>query len=380
MHIAIIGGGIGGLTAAIALRRAGFEAEVYEAAPVLDPVGRGIWVPTNAMRVLDALGVAEHIAAAGRALEGIEIQTVSGVRLQTIDLRAVVARLGHTTISIHRAALQQALVAALPAGTLHLGAQCVGVSTDGDAASLRFADASSITADLVVGADGIKSRVRREVTADPPLRYLGQTAYLGIAQMALPEPLAHSCIETWGGSLRFGFSALAADRVYWFAPVSAAADPAAAAPSPRHLLDLGFHAFPPPVPDILAATPAPEVLRVDLHELPPLGHWQRGRAVLVGDAAHAMAPNLGQGGAQAIEDALALARALRETAEMAPALQRYESQRRARVRWIADRARLYGRLAHLESAALRRFRDLAIRGTPAWLTKPTLDWLYRGEA
>lgn len=380
MRIAVIGGGIGGLTAAIALRQAGFDADVYEAAPELHTIGSGIWVPTNAMRVLAELGLAGRVADAGLGLERIEIRNTAGELLHVIDLRSVAERHGYTTVSIRRSALQQRLVEGLSSAHLHLGAACTEVSTPDGGAEVTFADGSKVAADVVVGADGIKSAVRRHVAGDCSVRYLGQTAYRGIARMELPGHLTHTCIETWGGAVRFGFSALSADRVYWFAPVSTPPDPEATALSPRDLLELGYRSFPAPIPEILEATPADEILRTDLYELSPLDTWHRGRVVLVGDAAHAMAPNLGQGGAQAIEDGLALARELARSPNVAAAIASFERRRLPRVRWIADTARRFGQFAHLEPPALRRLRDLFLRATPAWVARRNLDRLYRGEA
>jgi 2-polyprenyl-6-methoxyphenol hydroxylase-like FAD-dependent oxidoreductase len=309
MNVVIIGGGIGGLTTAIALRQRGFDVQIYEQAPEIRPVGKGIWVPTNAMLVLDRLGVGDRLVERGLELARIEIHDVRAGRLQHIDLDAVKERFGRTTTSILRADLQAVLVNALPPEIIHLNKRCTAVrhQEGGRGAAARFDDGSEAHGDVVVGADGIHSTVRQVVAPDRPLRYAGQTCYLGVAELELPPASVRVVREIWGGAARFGYSAVGRRQVYWFAPLAAPAGGRMPA-DPLSALRAAYADFPAPVPAIIDHTPASEIIRVDLHDLPPFSGWHRGRVVLVGDAAHAMTPNLGQGAAQAIEDAHALAK------------------------------------------------------------------------
>jgi 2-polyprenyl-6-methoxyphenol hydroxylase-like FAD-dependent oxidoreductase len=302
MRILIVGGGIGGVAVAVALRQRGFEPSVYEAAPELHPVGKGIWVPTNAMQVLDRLGLSAAVARAGWPLERIQLRSVRDGLLQDFDLRPVIARFGHATISIHRAALVQTLADALPAGTVHLGKRCTGVESDPAGVTVRFADGSQERGDLLIGADGIHSAVRERLFPPVELRYSGQTCYRGIADMELPAGLEHTCWEVWGGALRVGFSAIGPRSLYWFAPLLAPAGSPAPAKALSAWLADQYAAFPAPVPEMLRQTAA-EIIRTDLYDFAPRSPWSCGRVVLLGDAAHATTPNLGQGGAQALEDA-----------------------------------------------------------------------------
>ncbi|MCB0008377.1 MAG: FAD-dependent monooxygenase, partial [Anaerolineales bacterium] len=163
MKIMIVGGGIGGLTTAVALRQAGFAPLVYEAAPSLEPVGKGIWLPTNAMLVLERLGLAEALVALGIELTAIEVHDRATGRLQAIDLAAVKAHFGRTTTSILRADLQATLAAALPAESIQLGKRCVAVQQAEAGVTVTFADGSTAAADLLIGADGLRSVVRDQV-------------------------------------------------------------------------------------------------------------------------------------------------------------------------------------------------------------------------
>lgn len=371
--IGIVGGGIAGLTAAIALRHHGFTATVYESAPALEPVGAGILVPANAMRVLAALGVRDSVAQAGVHLKRIELRDLRGTPLQIVDGAEAARRYGEPTIAIARTGLVRALATHLPDGVLHLGKRCLDAVEDETGITLRFEDGSEARADLAVAADGIHSRLRDRTLGPVCLRYAGQTCYRGIARHRAGD-LVQTCREIWGGRLRFGFSSLSPDEVYWFAPMTA---PARMTVEPERLktwLLETYAAFPDPVGSLLHDTPDERIIQTDLYDFPPLDRWSSGRLVLIGDAAHAMTPNLGQGGAQAIEDAWALARCLADCqGRWAEAFQTFYRERQARTRWIASTAWQLGKLAHIENPIARAVRNLALTYTPAFMQRRHLD-------
>jgi 2-polyprenyl-6-methoxyphenol hydroxylase-like FAD-dependent oxidoreductase len=373
----IIGGGIGGLTAALALRRRGFDAQVYEAAPALRPVGKGIWVPTNAMQVLDRLGVAAAVRRAGWPLDRIQLRTADGRLLTDVDLRPVAAKYGHTTVSVHRAELVRVLADALPPDALHLGKRGAGAEADGGGVTVRFADGTQARGDVLVAADGIHSAVRDQFFPKVALRYSGVTCYRGVADLDLPADLARTCWEVWGGAARIGFSAVGPGQVYWFAPVTApAGSPLPAGADLAAELAGRYAAFPDPVPAIVRRTPPAEVIRTDLYDFAPIRRWWRGRVVLLGDAAHAMTPNLGQGGAQAIEDAYVLADRLAAGPTPERAFAEYERLRRPKARWVVNTAWRIGRLAHVRGRWLQGLRNAAMRWTPDWVNARQIDHLY----
>jgi len=365
---------------AIALRRKGFDAHVYEAAPKFQPVGKGIWVPTNAMQVFDRLGLANAIQSAGWPLERIRISTRAQVRLLEVDLRKFQAKYGHLTISIHRADLVRILADALPGPSIHLGKRMVGFTQDENGVSARFEDGTAAHGDLLVGADGIRSVVRETIFPGIPLRYSGQTCYRGVAAMELAPELTRTCLEVWGGPARMGFSAIGPGQIYWFAPVSAEVDTASSsgAALSGDLIDR-YAEFPAPIPDILRATPPEGIIRTDLHDFATLDRWSRGRAVLLGDAAHAMTPNLGQGGAQAVEDAYVLADRLAACSTMERAFLEYERIRLKKVHWVAKMAWRLGQIAHLTNPLLRGLRDRALRLTPVRFNDSQVDRVLRLE-
>ena len=195
--------------------------------------------------------------------------------------------------------------------------------------------------------------------------------------MKLPSALSNTCWEVWGGHCRFGFSSIGHGEVYWFAPVNALAGGTVQTSELAAKLADWYADFPSPIPEIIAASSISDVIRTDLFDFPPIPRWHEGRVVLIGDAAHAMTPNLGQGGAQAIEDALVLAEELSKTDSVAQALGRFERIRMPKVKWVANTAWRLGRLAHMQNPLARTLRDLVLRWTPERVNRKQLDRLYR---
>ncbi|MFT4570240.1 MAG: 2-polyprenyl-6-methoxyphenol hydroxylase-like FAD-dependent oxidoreductase, partial [Candidatus Binatia bacterium] len=198
-EITIVGGGIGGLALALAAQRRRIKATVYEASDSVAPVGAGIWLPTNAMSVLERLGVAAAIEARGVPLSRIEIHDADDGLLQSVDLDPIASRYGFTTVAIRRADLHAVLLEALAPGTVQLGRRCASVEQGESFATVRFEDGEEVRAGLVVGADGINSKVRAAVDARVALRYAGQTTWRGIAKLSAPQIPVDLSREIWGG-------------------------------------------------------------------------------------------------------------------------------------------------------------------------------------
>lgn len=375
MKAIIVGGGIGGLTVAVALQQQGVDAHVYEAAVALQAVGAGIWVPTNALQALSSLGLSEKVVELGVPLTAIELWAAEGGLLQKLDLQQVRAHFGCTTISIHRARLQQVLVEALRPGSLHLGRRCTHFRQDKEGVSVYFDDGTRAEGELLIGADGIHSTVRGQLFPEARLRYSGQTCYRGIARITLPADLHTVCREIWGGENRFGFSAIGEEAVYWFAPITAPAGERLA-PDIIPLLGARYRSFPEPVPDLLRHTLPEDVILTDLYDLNPLKRYWQGQVVLLGDAAHAMTPNLGQGGAQAVEDGVALARQLTLSVDPGLAFHRYQQHRLPRARRLVQQSWWMGQVAHLGPRWLRRTRNLLLQRLPSSVTKARTRDLY----
>lgn len=360
--VLIAGAGIGGLTLGRALRQAGIACEIFERQPELHAVGAGILVQTSAMLALRTLGLDRDVLAAGREVRTGFVTTETGAVLQATSMQAVGDTLGAPTIAIHRARLQEVLLGGLGGVPLRRGAAVEHYEQDGAKVTAVLADGQREEGALLVGADGLRSAVRKTLAGETPLRYAGYTSVRGIAEGegAVPEGEVK---EMWGRGARFGYAGIAPGKTYWFAVVNA--------PEGKHderpldVVRARFADFAAPVQALLAATTPERVLWTDIHDRLPLSRWSDGRVTLLGDAAHPTTPNLGQGGCMAIEDAVTLAHALRTADSLPSALARYEARRLARTTGIVHASFRFGKVAQLESRAAIWVRNTLMRLTPS---------------
>ncbi|HEX8392947.1 MAG TPA: FAD-dependent monooxygenase [Longimicrobium sp.] len=374
--VVIIGGGIGGLTAAIALRRRGVDAQVYEAAPQLEAVGAGIMVPANAMQVLDRLEVGEDVRARGMAIHRGDLCDARAGLLQRMDQAHAERRYGSGITGIHRARLQEVLASRIPAHALHLGRRFASLRQDESGVTVSFQDGAQVRAGLVVGADGVHSGVRSHVRPEAELRYSGQTSYRAVVALDLGGQPANTAVEVWGAGFRFGYAPVAPGEVYWYATRDAAPGVRDAPGQAKEELRSLAAGFPAPIPALVEAAEPHQLIRTDMFDLPGLRGWHRGRVVLLGDAAHATTPNLGQGGAQAIEDAWVLAEQLAATDDVPAALRAYESMRAGKAHRVINTSWRIGRLAHVRNPLGRALRNWLVRCAPARTSRRQLDWMY----
>lgn len=357
----VVGGGIGGLAAAVALCRRGWRVRVCERAAEFTEVGAGISLWPNALRALAALDLADRVRGIGAVESAGSLRDRSGRRLSQVDNAELERRYGFPVLMVHRADLVDVLADALPREALLPSTTVTGLRADGDAVVVEHG-AGELRADLVVGADGLRSSVRRlhwpEARAP---RYAGFTAWRMIVP-PLPEPVAGGG-ETWGRGELFGFAAMTGGRTYCFA--AAAVPPGGAAPDGEAAeLRRRFAQWPDPIPRLLAAAPEDGVLRHDIYALPPLPGYAKGRVALLGDAAHAMTPNLGQGACQALEDAVVLADCLDQAGDVGSALARYDRRRRPRTQRVARRSARMAALSLAKWPPAAAARNLGVRLAP----------------
>jgi len=319
----VIGGGIGGLTVGLALRKVGIDAQVYERAPVLREVGAGIGLSDMAVRILDTLGLGDLLRS--RSLLGIQggLKNAKGDVLFVIPADEFAEQLGSVAV-LHRAELLGLLMQEIEPGRLHLGWEWIGFEQDRNGVTALFANGETARGDVLIGADGMKSAVRSRLIGLHTPRYAGYTAWRTVVES---DRSGLNIIETWGRGRRFGIVPMSRGRIYWFATKNTPEgerDPEG--DSKQTLLKL-FRGWHEPVEALIEAATEGSILRNDIYDLSPLRRWVDNRVALLGDAAHAMTPNLGQGACQAIEDGAVLAACLSKSSRIDSALLEYQRRR-----------------------------------------------------
>ncbi|WP_410659295.1 FAD-dependent oxidoreductase [Amycolatopsis sp. lyj-112] len=368
--VVVVGGGIGGLAAAVALRRRGYQVTVLERAAEFTEAGAGLSLWPNAMRALSALGLAEPVSALSVAETTGGVRDRTGRWLSRMDNSEFVRRHGWPLRVVHRADLLRTLVSALPQECLRPGSEVHAVRPSGDGVDVEHSG-GTVRADVVVGADGVHSTLRERFWPDAPgPRYVGCTAWRMVTG-PMGDLDADGAV-LWGRGERIGFTKLPGGRFYCFATATVRAGEAAS-DGEHAAVRRRFDRWPDPIPALLAATPENAVLRHDVYDLPPLPAFVRGRLALLGDAAHAMDPALGQGACQALEDAVTLAEALGTNADVDSALASYDRSRRPRTQRIARRAGRLGAVGQWSSPPAVLLRDVAARLTPASTTLRSMD-------
>lgn len=375
----MVGGGIGGLTAAVALRRVGVEAVVFERAAGLREVGAGISLWSNAMRALRGLGLEDAVRAVGREEIGGTVRTADGRVITQVPAEVLERRFGANVV-LTRPDLLAVLLAALQdtGEPSRLGFECTGFSQDGSGVVATFAGGHEERGDFLVGADGLHSGVRSRLLGDGPPAYAGFTAWRGLAELG--EDAEHGGFEAWGRGQVFGLVGLGGGRFYWYATRNAPEGQGDAPGGRKAELLERFGGWQEPVPSVIRATDDERILRNDVYHREPTRRWGDGRVTLLGDAAHPMTPNLGQGACQAIEDAEVLARCVREEDVVEAALRLYEGRRRSRTALISRRSRLMSRAAQLENPLLCRLRNAAMGAMPLRLQLKQLEPILQPDA
>ncbi|MDQ3890421.1 MAG: FAD-dependent monooxygenase [Actinomycetota bacterium] len=354
MRAVVVGAGIGGLATAIALERARREPIVIERAPELREAGFGLVVSANAVTALCSLGLRDAVAARGTRVRHAEIRNPRNDLLTRIDYEA----LGWETYGILRSELQEVMLDAVPIEHLHLGMTCVGATEDGHA---LLDDGDAVVGDIVIGADGIHSTVRRSLFGEETLRYGGHRAWRAGTRFD-DQRVRDRFVEVWGVGGGFGFGPAGGDRVYWYC-FEAVREGTPAPERPRDVLLRRYGAWFDPIPALIDSTEEDAIEATFTYDRPPRRTWGRGRVTLLGDAAHPMKPNIGQGAAQALEDAVVLGRCVAE-GDPEQALREYERRRRRRANAVVRRSRHAGRVAEVRSELGARVRDAVMKVLP----------------
>jgi 2-polyprenyl-6-methoxyphenol hydroxylase-like FAD-dependent oxidoreductase len=380
LRVIIVGGGIGGLATALACQRNGIRSFAFERTQQFGEVGAGLILAGNAVKALNKLGLADALHTSAAPLHFSSLRTWRGDVLVELPMQEVMRRYGTSTVALHRAELQAALVTALEPGSLRMHMQGIAFEQDEDGVYVRFACGDVVRGDVLVGADGLFSVVRSQLVGAAKPRYAGYIAWRGVTAYRMDQREEQTTFETWGDGKRFGFIPLPQGRVSWFAVANApeGAREKDAEQEKRKVLELVSSCH-EPARAVVAATEATAILRTDIYDRPALTSWSQGRVTLVGDAAHPMTPNLGQGACQAIEDAYVLAESLTSAPTIASALQRYEARRIHRANAIVQRSWQQGRLAQLEHPWAVTMRDMVLRLIPPRLLLKQMEWIVDNQ-
>ena len=368
--VGIIGGGIGGVTAAGALHKFGIQAAVYERAPELKEAGAGMMLWPNATRVLKSLGVLDAIVARSGPNTNFLVRSSRGKVLMNIALGEFDA----PALCARRSDLLSALLSAVPPEHIRLGREHVRLEQSKSKVRIHFADGDVAEHDAVIGADGLRSRVRAQLFGVSDPVYRGYAVWRGVAAYGGDAICPGDNSETWGHGSRFGILDIGQGKFTWYATANTPACAAAPLEDRRSELLWRFAAWHDPIPALIEG--AELILENGAYDLPPLPRWTAGRVTLLGDAAHPCTPNLGQGGGMALEDALVLARCVSSEGSIQSALRRYESLRRRRTRHIQQRSLMMGHIGQWQNRTMVAGRRMVTSLLPAALFEHNLRRVY----
>jgi len=377
MEIAIIGAGIGGLTTAIALEQKGIDYHIFERFTEVKKIGAGIWLAANALQVFKSLGLLEAIENKGNAINQITIGETDLTPIIENNQESIKAKFGFTVVAIHRAALQEILLDKIPKEKIHFGKSFKSYEIQSNQKiKFSFEDGTNHISDYLIGSDGINSYVRKQLFPHSQIRYSGQTCWRGVAETSLSSDFNHRVYELWGNQIRFGISKISENRYYWFA---VALDKAMQKDEPNHLrnkLLSIFSTFDKNVSKLITSTPSDQISRNDISDLKHLSKWHNNKVCLIGDACHATTPNMGQGGAQAIEDAHVISHLLTKH-EPEKAFQEFERIRKPKVKFIVNQSWNTGKMAHMKYGT--RIRNSLFKLLPTKLIEKRMLDMYSIE-
>ena len=375
-NIGIIGGGIGGVAAAVALHRAGIEATVYERASEFREVGAGMMLWPNATRILKEFGLLERVAASSGSTQNFLVRSRAGTILMDIGL----GQFEVPALCTRRSDLLDALLSALPPDRIRLGHDFE--SFEQRKASVRVNFSGSVSGggvsaehDFVIGADGVRSRIRFQVFGVHEPIYRGYTIWRGQARLTGTVP-SGSNSETWGRGKRFGILNTGGDRFTWYATANTDAGHIDSPEGRQRELLRMFAGWHKPIERLISATDEGSILKNGAYDLAPLKRWGHGRITLLGDAAHPCTPNLGLGGCMALEDALVLTKSFCREASPESALRRYESLRRVRTRHVQQRSLLMGQIGQWENRLVAGGRQIVTSMLPPEFFERNLRRVY----
>jgi 2-polyprenyl-6-methoxyphenol hydroxylase-like FAD-dependent oxidoreductase len=370
--ITIIGAGIGGLSIALALKKAGKDFVIYESASELKPVGAGIVLANNAMQVFEYFGIRKKIEKAGYKISSIKISDELLQNIQTTKLDSFEKKYGVYSVAIHRSELQKILAEEIGYEHIHLNKRISAIEKTSNN-KIKFEDGSQVETEVLIGADGINSIVRKELFKNGKIRDTKQRCWRGVCDYSLINKFDEEAIEAWGNSKRFGFVKISTTKIYWFAVVNEVN-----MFKNRTLIE-HFSEFHPDILGIITNTAGENILFNNLLDLEPFDKWQIGSVCLIGDAAHATTPNMGQGACQAIEDAYVFSKLLEKHQNMEEVFKEYELMRIKKAHYIVNTSWRLGQFIHHPNKFVQKLRNIVFQYIPKSINNKQMDKIFRLE-
>lgn len=373
--IAIVGGGISGLATALALKRIGLTVSIYERKPENSKTGAGIVLGLNALKALDYLGVLPQIQLRGISSNQYSISDNHGKPITTIQIEQNKYPL---YTFIYRKDLIEILLNALSGDHIFYKKKLVFFTTDKKRSQLFFEDGTIVKTDYLLACDGVHSPIRNQLFPDKHLRYVGYTCWRGIVEDShLHIPPYYS--ETWGPKGRFCTIPLANNRLYWYALKNAEANNPRLHSWKTDELLTNFYDYHYPIPEIIENTFDEDITSRDIYDLESLCQYVYDRILLMGDAAHATTPNLSQGACMAIEDAVYLAKYIKQEIDIESAMMSFEKKRLARTKKVVHESWMFGKIAQIDIPFICSVRNKVMKWTPASFHQSRLENLQNAK-
>lgn len=362
--VAVVGAGVGGLTAAVALQARGIDVEIFEAATEPRMTGTALGLASNATKVLRALGIDLTADTFCRELGPFELRTARGALIRTLPGAAITAELGHPFVSIHRNELIRTLREAATAVPIHYGAEVVDVGVERGRARATCADGTEVRAEVLIGADGFRSAVRPVVAGEQVPNEYGYLCWLATVRFTHPRMVRGYTGHYWGRGQRFGLIDIGGGMAYWWGTKNMSAAEARDWTGDRSDILASFDGWAPEVLEAISRTPPNAIAHVPGQDRPFLENWGSGPITLLGDAAHPMLTSRSQGASSAVEDGYVLAEAFARTPGVVDALRAYEDRRRVRTRMLVRSSRRLNRLEQAQNPVACAVRNLGMRFVP----------------
>lgn len=346
-EISIIGGGIGGLTLGNILKQQNIDFTLYESAAEIKPVGSGIMMAINAMQIFDRLGLKEKIEQAGNKIHGISITDEKLKRISKTNVLELEKKYNSCNVAIHRADLQKILAENIGYENIQLN-HALNKIQKKENYILHFENGTEIESKIVLGADGIHSKVRNQIFGTGKIRNTQQLCWRGLAEFDLPENFHHEAIEAWGKGKRFGFVRMTDRKIYWYAVINKNIHQI------ENQLAENFYGFHPLILEIMEKTLSENIIFNEIIDLAPIPKWHTNHLCLIGDAAHATTPNLGQGACQSIEDAYVIGKLLENHRSFNEVFENFQKTRRKKVNYVVDTSWKIGQVSQWEKGTFLR--------------------------